>query len=768
MRSSLTRKERRKVQERMSLYGNVKKGAAVVGTTVTAVSMVAPLLPVDNVFAEEADSSVVASYESDYESEDGAQDFQSQTDDPTVEEPSAEAENNVTQDNSVEAGGIEQAEEPADNEVTYDQAQQFSTERENSQDQVQPQEEQEPEEDVQQEEQTSEDEEQDAEAEEDLPETPEEEAEQLQEIAGQHPGDQGPVEASTFSAQLSPEPSAFIEEFAAHAAPVAESNNLYASVMIAQAVVESGWGSSALSQAPNHNLFGIKGSYNGQSVTMPTQEYINGRYVTVDAAFRKYPSYTASFQDNAALLSTSLYSGAWKSNTNSYKDATAALTGLYATAPDYNTVLNGIIESYDLTRFDSGNDGGMIDTGTGGNENTDENTGEDNNSANDDNSSNSNSSTYTVQAGDSVWLIADQNGITMNQLRDWNNIQNDFVYPGQELTVSKDGSSDDSNNSNGTGNSDNNSNSSNNGSSTYTVKAGDSVWLIADQNGITMNQLRDWNNIQNDFVYPGQELTVSNGSSSNNSNSNSSSNSNNSSGGSYTVKAGDSVWLIADQNGITMNQLRDWNNIQNDFVYPGQELTVSNGSSSNNSNSNSSSNSNNSSGGSYTVKAGDSVWLIADQNGITMNQLRDWNNIQNDFVYPGQKLTVSKGSNSNNSNSNSSSNSNNSSGGSYTVKAGDSVWLIADQNGITMNQLRDWNNVQNDFVYPGQKLTVSNGSSTFNSSNNSGSSNTQHKVKSGDSLWMISQEYDISVSRLKSINNLNSDTIFIGQNLKVN
>ncbi|WP_069028510.1 LysM peptidoglycan-binding domain-containing protein [Tetragenococcus halophilus] len=695
MRSSLTRKERRKVQERMSLYGNFKKGAAVVGTTVTAVSMVTPLLPLDNVFAEEADSSVVASYES----EDGAQDFQSQTDDQTVEEPSAEAENNVTQDNSVEAGDVEQAEEPADNEVAYDQAQQFSTERENSQDQVQPQEE--PEEDLQQEEQTSEDEEQDAEAEEDLPETPEEEAEQLQEIAGQHPGDQGPAEASTFSAQLSPEPSAFIEEFAAHAAPVAESNNLYASVMIAQAVVESGWGSSALSQAPNHNLFGIKGSYNGQSVTMPTQEYINGRYVTVDAAFRKYPSYTASFQDNAALLSTSLYSGAWKSNTNSYKDATAALTGLYATAPNYNTVLNGIIESYDLTRFDSGNDGGVIDTGTGGNENTDEDTGEDNNSANDDASSNSNSSTYTVQAGDSVWLIADKNGITMNQLRDWNNIQNDFVYPGQELTVSKDGSSNGSNNSNGAGNSGNNSNSSNNGSSTYTVQAGDSVWLIADQNG------------------------------------------------------------------ITMNQLRDWNNIQNDFVYPGQKLTVSKGSSSNNSNNNSSSSSHNSSGGSYTVQAGDSVWLIADQNGITMNQLRDWNNIQNDFVYPGQKLTVSKGSSSNNSNNNSSSSSHNSSGGSYTVKAGDSVWLIADQNGITMDQLRDWNNIQNNFVYPGQKLTVSNGSSSSSSSNNSSSSNTQHKVKSGDSLWLISQEYDISVSRLKSINNLNSDTIFIGQNLKV-
>jgi len=48
----------------MSLYGNFKKGATVVGTTAAAVSVVTPLLPLDNVFAEEADSSVVASYES--------------------------------------------------------------------------------------------------------------------------------------------------------------------------------------------------------------------------------------------------------------------------------------------------------------------------------------------------------------------------------------------------------------------------------------------------------------------------------------------------------------------------------------------------------------------------------------------------------------------------------------------------------------------------------------------------------------------------------
>lgn len=64
--------------------------------------------------------------------------------------------------------------------------------------------------------------------------------------------------------------SAFISELAGHAQGIASANDLYASVMIAQAIVESGWGTSTLSQAPNHNLFGIKGSYQGQTVYMDT------------------------------------------------------------------------------------------------------------------------------------------------------------------------------------------------------------------------------------------------------------------------------------------------------------------------------------------------------------------------------------------------------------------------------------------------------------------------------------------------------------------
>ncbi|WP_185937711.1 glycoside hydrolase family 73 protein [Enterococcus avium] len=155
---------------------------------------------------------------------------------------------------------------------------------------------------------------------------------------------------------------AFINQIAPSAKTLASANNLYASVMIAQAIVESGWGSSTLSKAPNYNLFGIKGTYNGQSVTMKTQEWSEKEgWYWIDAKFRKYPSYKESLGDNVTILKTTsfssgnyYYSGAWKSNTKSYKDATAWLTGRYATAPNYGSTLNSIIQSYNLTQYDTG------------------------------------------------------------------------------------------------------------------------------------------------------------------------------------------------------------------------------------------------------------------------------------------------------------------------------------------------------------------------------------------------------------------------------
>ena len=147
---------------------------------------------------------------------------------------------------------------------------------------------------------------------------------------------------------------AFISQIGESARQLGQENDLYASVMIAQAILESGSGQSGLSSYPHYNLFGIKGSYAGQSAVMQTWEDDgNGNAYTINDAFRSYPSYYESLQDYVAVLKQGHFAGAWKSNTTSYQDATAALTGVYATDTSYNTKLNYIIEKYDLTRFDS-------------------------------------------------------------------------------------------------------------------------------------------------------------------------------------------------------------------------------------------------------------------------------------------------------------------------------------------------------------------------------------------------------------------------------
>lgn len=152
----------------------------------------------------------------------------------------------------------------------------------------------------------------------------------------------------------------FVEEIGEDAREIGQKKNLYASVMIAQAILESGSGNSSLARTPNYNLFGIKGSYKGESVEMATlEESGDGGLFTVNAKFRKYPSYKESLEDYAMLMSggvsgrSTFYQGAWKSNTKDYKEATKYLTGRYASDSRYHEKLNGLIETYDLTQYDS-------------------------------------------------------------------------------------------------------------------------------------------------------------------------------------------------------------------------------------------------------------------------------------------------------------------------------------------------------------------------------------------------------------------------------
>lgn len=151
----------------------------------------------------------------------------------------------------------------------------------------------------------------------------------------------------------------FIESIGDKAREVGQEYNLYASVMIAQAILETGSGTSRLSQSPNYNLFGIKGSYKGQSANFYTNEDNGkGQLYTIQASFRKYPSYKESFEDYAELLTNEkegngrFYKGVLKNQAKDYKEAIKFLTGRYATDTQYNQKLNKLIETYDLTFFD--------------------------------------------------------------------------------------------------------------------------------------------------------------------------------------------------------------------------------------------------------------------------------------------------------------------------------------------------------------------------------------------------------------------------------
>lgn len=138
-----------------------------------------------------------------------------------------------------------------------------------------------------------------------------------------------------------------------------KNHQILPSLTIAQGILESDWGRSGLATKGN-NLFGVKGDYKGQSVTMQTSEYIDGKWIKVDAQFAKYPDWNTSVEEHGAFFSST----DWRKDNykhvfgeTNYKDAVNAILppkagAGYATDPGYASKITNIIEQNNLTRFD--------------------------------------------------------------------------------------------------------------------------------------------------------------------------------------------------------------------------------------------------------------------------------------------------------------------------------------------------------------------------------------------------------------------------------
>ena len=505
------------------------------------------------------------------------------------------------------------------------------------------------------------------------------------------------VDLSTLTFSNNASQQAFIESVAKGAIEGWNEYGVLPSITVAQAILESGWGSSTLSTQA-HNLFGIKGSYNGNYVTMSTREVINGQSVYVNAAFRAYANNSESVEDHGNFL----YSNSRYSNLlgdTSYTDVAQKLSqDGYATDPYYSSSLISLVKTYDLTQLDSI---AIANTPVITNKS---NYTQTNNGA----STTATATYYTVQSGDTLSGIAVEYNTTTATLTSLNNLSNpNLIYVGQRLLVkSTSTSAASSATSTATSTASATSTSSTTSATTYTVKSGDTLSSIASSHNTTTAALTSLNSLANpNLIYVGQVLKLANTTTASTS-STSSAASTSSSAMTYTVKSGDTLSSIASSYNTTTSTLTSLNNLSNpNLIYVGQVLKVAAGSSTSVSTSTSSSSASQATtSGTYTVKAGDTLSSIASSYNTTTAALASANSISNaNLIYVGQVLKVTGTSSSTSTTTSSTS----STSGSYTVKSGDSLSAIAAAHGLNWKTLAAKNNIASPYViYVGQQLSL--------------------------------------------------------------
>jgi membrane-bound lytic murein transglycosylase D len=247
--------------------------------------------------------------------------------------------------------------------------------------------------------------------------------------------------------------------------------------------------------------------------------------------------------------------------------------------------------------------------------------------------------TYTVQRGDSLFLIAQHFRTEAPNLMRWNNLASDRIYPGDTLIVYygvRDGMATPAAVA-GTANTpltadaqdgdgDNGSGAAGPERNLYTVRAGDSLYVIASRFSVSVDDLKRWNNRRSNTIHPGDKLVVfaaaalfsgqPGGTA-------------NTTVRRYTVRRGDSPYVIAERHGVSLDALLAANGLnRRSSIYPGDELLIPGGDAER-------------TDLSYTVRRGDTLGAIADAHGIPLGTLLAANGLSSrSIIHPGKSLTI--------------------------------------------------------------------------------------------------------------------------------
>lgn len=198
----------------------------------------------------------------------------------------------------------------------------------------------------------------------------------------------------------------------------------------------------------------------------------------------------------------------------------------------------------------------------------------------------------------------------------------------------------------------------------------------------------------------------------------------------YTVKTGDSLWSISKKFGVTVDDLKNANNLKGNLLNVGQNLIIPGLNEK-------------PSGGEYIVKKGDSLYSISKKFNTTVDNLKSINNLTTDALAIGQIIKLPGSSSEIPEKSN-----------EYTVQRGDTLYSISKKFNVSVDKLKDINNLSFNTLRVGQVLKIP-----------TNEEKVTYTVKKGDSLYSIAREFGTTVSAITNLNNLSTTSLSIGQKL---
>lgn len=233
----------------------------------------------------------------------------------------------------------------------------------------------------------------------------------------------------------------------------------------------------------------------------------------------------------------------------------------------------------------------------------------------------------------------------------------------------------------------------------------------------------------------------------------------------YKVQSGDSLSLIAKRFNVPVNSIKTVNGLTSDTIFIGQVLNLPYFT--------------------YTVVSGDSLSVIAKRFNTTIESIRSFNQLTSDMIFIGQKIKIPNSSIPTNTVTPTPAPvpaapvENNESTGTYTVVAGDSLFLIANKLNTTVATIKTLNNLSTDMIFVGQVLKVPQSlpvettappvteTAPVQPTEPPLEATTTYTVIAGDSLSLIAKRFNTTVLAIKTVNQLSSDMIFIGQKLSI-